>query len=86
MFIWNVLSVDLWKIPHLENIDESPNFSRVSSKYNTFLWLYGVIIITPYNHCMPTTANDITLREYRGETKLLKSFIWNERHVRVKYY
>ena len=28
----NVLSIDLWKIPHLENFDERPNFSRVSLK------------------------------------------------------
>ena len=28
-FIVNVLSVDLWKIPNLDNIDERPNFSRV---------------------------------------------------------
>ena len=32
IFIENVLSVDLWKIPHLENIDERSNFSRVSSR------------------------------------------------------
>ena len=31
-FIVNVSSGDLWKIPHLENIDERPNSSRVSSK------------------------------------------------------
>ena len=31
-FIGNVSSVDLWKIPHLEIVDERPNSSMVSSK------------------------------------------------------
>ena len=31
-FVENVSSVDLWKSPHSENIDERPNFSRDSSK------------------------------------------------------
>ena len=32
-FFKNVLSIDLLKIPYLENIDEKSNFSRVSSKF-----------------------------------------------------
>ena len=28
----NVLSIDFWKIAHLEKIDDTPNFSKVSLK------------------------------------------------------
>ena len=31
-FHQNIPSVNLWKNQHLENIDESPNFSKVSTK------------------------------------------------------
>ena len=46
----NVLSIDLWEIPNLENIDEGPNFARVSSKWmelghpDSYQWLLNNII------------------------------------------
>ena len=57
----NVLSIDFWKISHLENLDASPNFSRVSS------WMYWLSYLRKIPH----------LENYRWKTKLLKSFIEN---------
>ena len=58
--IENVLSMNLWKIPHSENTNESPNSSRVSSKYTK---------------CEPLKKS--TFRKHWWKSELLKSFIEN---------
>ena len=57
----SALSINLWWISHLENIDDWPNFSRGSSKMYS-MWTFEKIL---------------THGKYRWKSKLLKGFIKN---------
>ena len=87
-FIENVLRVDLWKIPHLGNMDGRSNFSRAPSKCTEYGPLKNSTLRKKSmkdrnsqgfhrkcTKCGP--LKNSTLRKYRWKTELLKGFIGN---------
>ena len=87
-FVKNVPSLDLWKIWHSRNCDDSSNFSGVSSKNVLSVNLWKILhsekiderpnfsrISSKYTKCEPLKMS--TLRKHRWKSELLKSFIEN---------